>query len=114
MTNDKTTFITSKPLPKGELNVIVGKPIYEPSWVTEARYNRENREMLINSARLALLIIGYSKEQNLSKQDIASKMNLTVEQVDSFYHGSYNFDLKTICDLEKVFGKQLIKINCEF
>lgn len=86
----------------------------EPSWVKKARYNRDNRQMLHMSARLAILILSSLKELNMTKQELATALNKTYEEVDSYVHGEHNFDLKTVCDLERALGKQLIKINIDF
>jgi ribosome-binding protein aMBF1 (putative translation factor) len=86
----------------------------EPSWVKKARYTRDNRQMLRLSARLAILILSSLKETNMTKQELATSLNKTNEEVESYLHGEHNFDLKTICDLERVLGKQLIKINIDF
>lgn len=65
-------------------------------WQEEAKWRLENRSWLKKSQQIALKILRHLRENNISKSEFAEKMNTSLEDVNEWVKGSYNFDIKTI------------------
>ena len=79
------------------------------SWREEAEYRRNNRRWLRYSGFIALKIIHRLDELDLSKHELAQKMNCSPQYISKLVKGQENLTLETIAKLEDVLGIDLVR-----
>ena len=77
-------------------------------WREEAEWRRKNKAWLRHSQRIAIAVLSYMKNENLTQTAMAERLNCTQQYVSKILHGSENLSLETITKLEIVTGKQFI------
>ena len=65
------------------------------NWREEAEYRRNNRRWLRYSGFIALKIINRLDELNLSKQELAERMNCSPQYISKLVRGHENLTLET-------------------
>ena len=70
----------------------------------EARWRQENEIWLRMSRSVALSVIDYMQENNLSRSEVASKLGVTQQYLSRILSGTENFSLKTIAKIEAALG----------
>ena len=74
-------------------------------------FRQENRDWLKKSRQLALSVLYYLEQKGMTKEDLAQKMGGTTDYVERILRGKENFTFKTISDIEKALGVDLLYIN---
>jgi ribosome-binding protein aMBF1 (putative translation factor) len=77
-------------------------------WKAKALYRRQNREWLKKSALIAVSVLDALKAQNLSQKDLATRMNVSPQQISKIVKGQENLTLETISNLETALGIEII------
>ena len=74
----------------------------EPStFAEEAKWRQNNEVWLKWSQGIAMKIIDYMQEHNLSRADIASRLGCSPQYVSKILSGRTNFSFKSIAEIEK-------------
>lgn len=77
----------------------------EPStFVEEAKWRQDNEVWLKWSQSIAMKIIDYMQEHNLSRAEVASRLNCTPQYVSKILSGRTNFSFKSIAEIEQRLG----------
>ena len=77
----------------------------EPStFEEEARWRQENKIWLRMSRSVALTIIDYMQEHNLSRTQVAKQLNVTPQYLSRILSGTENFSLKSVAKIEVALG----------
>ena len=87
------------------------------SFVDEAKWRQENNAWIRWSQSIALKIVDFMQENNLSRADIAERLGCTPQYVSKILSGKTNFSFKTIAEIERRLGiscmeKGECKLNC--
>ena len=77
------------------------------SFEDDARYRRENADWLSRSRNVALALIDYMQDNNLSRSDLAQRLGVTHQYVSKILSGKVNFSFKSISIIE-----QKLSIDC--
>lgn len=77
----------------------------KPSTFTEdAKWRQQNEVWLKWSRGIALSIVDYMQENNLSRSDIAEKLGVSPQYVSRILSGTTNFSFKSIAEIESKLG----------
>lgn len=76
----------------------------------EADYRRENQDWLRKSAQIAFVVRRELRNQCISQQELAERMNVSPQYVGKLLKGKDNLTLETIAKLENALGVPLIKV----
>lgn len=82
----------------------------DSGWVEEAKWRKENEYWLHHSFKIALKVLTYMRENNISKEVFAESISMPLDEFNQLVKGSFNMTMKTICDIEKVIGEKLIAL----
>lgn len=74
------------------------------SFAEEAQWRQENEVWLKWSQGIAMKIIDYMQEHNLSRAEIASQLCCTPQYVSKILSGRTNFSFKSIAEIEQRLG----------
>ena len=74
------------------------------SFVDEAKWRQENNAWIRWSQSIALKIVEFMQENNLSRADIAERLGCTPQYVSKILSGKTNFSFKTIAEIERRLG----------
>ena len=77
-------------------------------WRDEAVWRRENKAWLRHSQHIAVIVLSYMKQENMTQSAMAERLNCTQQYVSKILRGTENMSLETITKLEMTIGKQLI------
>lgn len=77
-------------------------------WKAKAEWRAKNRGWLDRSATLAANILQTLRERNLSQKELAEKLGVSPQHVNSILKGTENLTLETIGKLENALGINLI------
>lgn len=66
----------------------------------QSQFREDNKEWIRNSQAVALKILLKLREQNISKKELADKLNIPIEEVNKYLKGNKKFDLETITKIE--------------
>ena len=80
-------------------------------WKEMAAYKKENRSWLKKSENIALRILDTLNEKKMTQMELASKLNVSRQQVSKILKGQENLTLETISKLEDVLKVNLITIR---
>lgn len=84
----------------------------EPStFVEEAKWRQDNEVWLKWSQGIAMKIIDYMQENNLSRADIASRLGCSPQYVSKILSGHTNFSFKSIAEIEKCLNIQIMEAS---
>lgn len=74
----------------------------EPStFAEEAKWRQDNEVWLKWSQGIAMQIIDYMQDHNLTRTDIAQRLGCTPQYVSKILSGRTNFSFKSIAEIEK-------------
>ncbi|MCK9417597.1 helix-turn-helix transcriptional regulator [Candidatus Dojkabacteria bacterium] len=82
-------------------------------WLEKANWRKENRDWLHNSQRIAIRILSELRKTEMSKENLAKNIGVSVKYINEILKGQKNLTLKTISKLEKGLGVKLIEIDIE-
>lgn len=80
-------------------------------WLEKAKWRKDNKNWLSLSANIAINVLSQMDKLGKSKKELANELNISVEKLNEMLSGEYNFDIKTICLLEKSLGVDLKNKN---
>ena len=84
----------------------------EPStFAEEAKWRQDNEVWLKWSQGIAMKIIDYMQEHNLSRADIASRLGCSPQYVSKILSGHTNFSFKSIAEIEKCLNIQIMEAS---
>lgn len=84
----------------------------EPStFAEEAKWRQDNEVWLKWSQGIAMKIIDYMQENNLSRADIASRLGCSPQYVSKILSGHTNFSFKSIAEIEKCLNIQIMEAS---
>lgn len=92
------------------LDIIETNKSATPSkWREKAEWRRNNREWIRKSQRIAMTILNWMEENNISQKELASRLNVSPQYVSKLLKGSENLSLETITKLESVTNIEFIR-----
>lgn len=80
-------------------------------FVEEAKWRQDNEVWLKWSQGIAMKIIDYMQEHNLSRADIASRLGCSPQYVSKILSGHTNFSFKSIAEIEKCLNIQIMEAS---
>ena len=80
-------------------------------WLEKAKWRKDNKNWLSLSTNIAINVLSQMDKLGKSKKELANELNISVEKLNEMLSGEYNFDIKTICLLEKSLGVDLKNKN---
>lgn len=80
-------------------------------FVEEAKWRQDNEVWLKWSQGIAMKIIDYMQEHNLSCADIASRLGCSPQYVSKILSGHTNFSFKSIAEIEKCLNIQIMEAS---
>ena len=84
----------------------------EPStFAEEAKWRQDNEVWLKWSQGIAMKIIDYMQEHNLSRADIASRLGCSPQYVSKILSGHTNFSFKSIAEIEKCLNIRIMEAS---
>lgn len=81
------------------------------TFVEEAKWRQDNEVWLKWSQGIAMKIIDYMQEHNLSRADIASRLDCSPQYVSKILSGHTNFSFKSIAEIEKCLNIQIMEAS---
>ena len=78
------------------------------AWLQEAEWRRENRAWLRHSQHIAVRVLLFMKEEQLTQNAMAERLGCTQQYVSKILKGKENMSLETLTKLEQAMGVQLI------
>ena len=79
-------------------------------WREEAEWRRDNAAWLRYSQHIAVLLLTYMKEENLTQQSMADRLHCTQQYVSRILKGKENLTLEVITNIEQALNIQLINL----
>lgn len=70
----------------------------------DSRWRRENEAWLKRSRNVALAIIDYMQDNNMSRNDVAVRLAVSPQYVSKILSGKVNFSFKSIAEIEDKLG----------
>jgi ribosome-binding protein aMBF1 (putative translation factor) len=81
------------------------------NWKERAARKAENSKALEKSRIIAINILAQLRKRGMSQKDLAEKLQVTPQTVNSWVKGNSNFTIETIVKIEGVLGVELIGVN---
>lgn len=75
----------------------------------EARWRQENEIWLRMSRSVALTIVDYMQENQLSRAEMAKILNVSPQYLSRILSGTENFSLKSVAKIEAALGVSCLK-----
>ena len=72
------------------------------TWLKQAEYYEKNKDWMDNSAFIAIKILRHLRVNNITRKDLAEKLNVSPQYMNKIVKGKENLSLETICKIEKV------------
>jgi len=76
----------------------------QSTFAADAQWRQENASWLKRSRGVALAIIDFMQENNLSRSDIAERLGVSPQYVSRILSGKVNFSFKSIAEIEDRLG----------
>lgn len=84
----------------------------EPStFAEEAKWRQDNEVWLKWSQGIAMKIIDYMQEHQLSRTDIAARLGCTPQYVSKILSGHTNFSFKSIAEIERCLNIHIMEAS---
>ncbi|MFA6770317.1 MAG: helix-turn-helix transcriptional regulator [Bacteroidales bacterium] len=83
----------------------------DTTWRKDALYRKANREWLMNSAKIALVILRAIKNCSMTQKELAERMGVKPQQISKIVKGKENLTLETIGKLEKALNLKIVDIK---
>lgn len=84
----------------------------EPStFAEEAKWRQDNEVWLKWSQDIAMKIIDYMQEHQLSRADIAARLGCTPQYVSKILSGHTNFSFKSIAEIERCLNIHIMEAS---
>ena len=79
-------------------------------WREEAEWRRDNAAWLRYSQHIAVLLLGYMKDENLTQQGMADRLHCTQQYVSKILKGKENLTLEVVANIEQALNIRLINL----
>ena len=76
----------------------------QSTFVADAQWRQENASWLKRSRSVALAIIDFMQDNNLSRKDVAERLGVSPQYVSKILSGKVNFSFKSIAEIEARLG----------
>lgn len=76
----------------------------QSTFENDAAWRRENASWLKRSRSVALAIIDYMQENQLSRNDVAERLGVSPQYVSRILSGKINFSFKSVAEIEDRLG----------
>lgn len=76
----------------------------------QIKWRKENRNWLNRSQKVAMLILRALREQQMSQRELASRLNVSPQQINKWVKGNENFTFETISKIENALNIQLLSV----
>ena len=86
------------------------EPGVDSKWRADNAYRKANKAWLKKSARIAIRVNRYLKNEGMTQKTLAQKMDVSPQQVNKILRGKENLTLETISKLELVMGIDFMPI----
>lgn len=83
----------------------------DTTWGEDAQYRKDNREWLMNSAKVALVVLRALKEIPMTQRKLAQGMGVKPQQISKIVKGRENLTLETISRLERALGIKIVDVK---
>lgn len=94
------------------LKFLEGNLSSEPStFAEEAKWRQDNEVWLKWSQGIAMKIIDYMQEHQLSRADIAARLGCTPQYVSKILSGHTNFSFKSIAEIERCLNIHIMEAS---
>lgn len=83
----------------------------QTTWLTQAKFELEHEDELLECRRIVLKIVRYMKDNHLTQKELASRLNVTPQYINKLLHGQ-DLDLKisTVIRYGRLLGVKLIEV----
>lgn len=85
------------------------------SIIDEAKFQKQNRQWIKNSRKIAILILSEIKRQKpkngMSQKMLAEKMDVSPQYINKIVKGKENLTLETISRIEQALGIELFNVD---
>ena len=81
------------------------------TFAEEAKWRQDHEVWLKWSQGIAMKIIDYMQEHNLSRADIASRLGCSPQYVSKILSGHTNISFKSIAEIEKCLNIQIMEAS---
>lgn len=80
-------------------------------WLENAEKRKESENWSDRSMKIALNVLEILRQKNLSKQELAKRMQVSAQYISKIVKGQENLTLETISKLESALGVEMIDIK---
>ena len=77
------------------------------AWKGEAEWRRENKAWLRHSQHIAVKVLLFMKQEQLTQSSMAQRLGCTQQYVSKILKGKENMSLETLTKLEQTMGVQI-------
>ena len=78
------------------------------AWQGEAEWRRENKAWLHHSQHIAVKVLLFMRQEQLTQNNMAQRLGCTQQYVSKILKGKENMSLETLTKLEQTMGIQII------
>jgi len=78
--------------------------------IEQIKWRKENRTWMNRSQKVAMLILNTLREKQMSQRELASRLNVSPQQINKWVKGNENFTFETISKIENVLDIQLLSV----
>lgn len=78
------------------------------NWKNDAEWRRENKAWLQHSQHIAIKVLSFMKQEQLTQSAMAERLGCTQQYVSKILKGTENMSLETLTKLERAMGIQLL------
>lgn len=80
-------------------------------WLENAEKRKESEKWSERSTKIALNVLDILRQKNMSKQELADRMQVSAQYISKLVKGKENLTLETIAKLESALGVKMIDIK---
>ena len=80
-------------------------------WLENAEKHKESEKWSDRSTKIALNVLEILRQKNMSKQELAERMQVSAQYISKIVKGQENLTLETISKLESALGVEMIDIK---
>lgn len=82
------------------------------TWVSKTKIEIEHQEEFLLCRRIALKFVQYMRDNNISLEDLAKKLDVSTKYINKLIHGQcLDFKVASIVKYGKILGIEIIKVN---
>ena len=76
--------------------------IKKSSWYEDAVFRENNNYWIKHSNRIAVKILRYLRENNITKEELSHNTQIPLETLNKMVKGKYNYSIEEIGRIEKI------------